>query len=402
MKTRRAATSPQAFQRFASHGPTRTAPYKAQAKVKTSTTYTILTIMPTVSEIERENNLRLSDLARSVSKLRVSVLPDFFLDRIIAVPSLSKLFAEAKAKAAAGGGNLRGYSQSEVHGGNATNLAFALASLSARTQLYCIGDKFARTATANRPANLQVRILPGRPGLTAAFEFPFKARMVNVMISDVGDLADFDGNKFNADDISALKASDCVALVNWSANRSANRLTKRVFSARRRKGRLNFIDPADLSGAEDRIGPLKRIIEEGLIDVISLNENEARILTKVLAVRALPRSYSARDVLRASVDLHEALQVRVDIHTPTGCASTHDGHQAWVSSPGFVKGYVTGAGDVWDAGDIIGHVLHFTVDDRLRFANACAYLYVSSEKARTPNLREVTGFLSKHRAESRN
>jgi len=354
--------------------------------------------MPTPLRIERENNLRLSDLAPRVQKLRVSVLPDFFLDRIISVPSLTALFKEAKAKAAAGGGNLRGYSQTEVHGGNATNLAFALATLSARTRLYCIGDVLTHAATSKRPASLHVRILPGRPGFTVALEFPFKAKMVNVMVSDVGDLAYFNGSKLDRAAVSELRESDCIALVNWSANRGGNRLARRVFSARGRKARLNFLDPADLSGAEDRINALKKIVDAGLLDVISLNENEARILTRVLCVRKLPTAYGPRDVLRASTELHDALQVTVDIHTPIGGASTHDGYQAWGRSPGFVRGFVTGAGDVWDAGDIIGHLMHFAISDRLQFANACAYLYVSSGRARTPRLEEVTAFLLKRRA----
>jgi len=49
-----------------------------------------------------------------IQKLKVCVLPDFFLDRIISVPSLSGLFEKAKAKAASGGGSLRGYMQKEL------------------------------------------------------------------------------------------------------------------------------------------------------------------------------------------------------------------------------------------------------------------------------------------------
>ena len=349
-------------------------------------------MIPTPHRNKRRNNLKLSDLERLISRLKVSVLPDFFLDRIISVPSISKLFKEAKAKAAAGGGNLRGYSQTEIRGGNATNLAYGLASLSVRTSLFCIGDAFAR-ATANAPANCQVRLIPGRPGLTVALEFPFKARMVNVMISDVGGAADFDGRKFKRNDILALKESDCIALVNWSANKSGNALARNVFALNGREAKLNFLDPADLSGAENRIRPLKRIIDEGLIDVISLNENEARILTRVLQAGRLPQRYRAQDVLRASACLHDALGATVDIHTPIGSASTHNGQQGWAPALELVRGFVTGAGDVWDAGDIIGHLLPLNVGDRLRFANACAYLYLSSGGVRAPNLKEVECFL---------
>ena len=350
-------------------------------------------MIPSPHRNKRPNNLKLSGLGRIISRLKVSVLPDFFLDRIISVPSLNKLFKEAKAKAAAGGGNLRGYLQTEIRGGNATNLAYGLASLSVRTSLFCIGDAFADVATVNAPANCQVRVIPGRTGLTVALEFPFKARIVNVMISDVGGAAHFDGRKFNPNDISALKESDCIALVNWSANKSGNALARKVFAINGCKARLCFLDPADLSGAENRIKPLRKIIDEGLINVISLNENEARILTKVLKVGRLPQRYNPHDVLRVSAGLHDALHATVDIHTPIGSVSANNEQQAWAPVRKFVRGFVTGAGDVWDAGDIIGHLIPLNADDRLRFANACAYLYLSSGRIRPPNLREVECFL---------
>src|SRR5208337_4048668 len=83
-------------------------------------------------------------LRERISKLTVSVLPDFFFDRLVLVPSLTNLFRQIELKAASGGGNLRGLIQTEVRGGNATNIAFALSSLSARTNLYCVGNSVTR------------------------------------------------------------------------------------------------------------------------------------------------------------------------------------------------------------------------------------------------------------------
>lgn len=330
-----------------------------------------------------------------VSQLRVSVLPDFFLDRIISVPSFSRFLKQTDTKAAAGGGSLRGYSQKELHGGNATNLAYGLASLSVRTTLYCVGDVYARAAVTDAPRNFQARVIPGRPGLTAALEFPYRGRLVNVMLSDVGDIVDFDGRKLKRGDISALERSDCVALVNWSANKKGNSLARKIFGVNGRKNRLNFLDPADLDGAEGRIRPLKKIVDEGLIDVISVNENETRILARLLSTRKLPHNYTPRDVLRASVGLHSALNATVDVHTPIGSASTASEGHAWVPVHRLIKGVVTGAGDLWDAGDIVGHLMHLNLDDRLQLANASAYLYVSYGGVRMPKLSQIECLLAK-------
>jgi ribokinase len=332
-------------------------------------------------------------LRERISKLTVSVLPDFYFDRIVLVPSLRNLFRQIELKAASGGGNLRGLIQTEVRGGNATNLAFALSSLSARTNLYCVGNAVTRAVLSKHPAGCKVRVIDGEPGYTTALEFTFKGKPVNVMLSDVGDISNFGGRKLARNDIENLKRSDCVALVNWSSNAKGNELARRVFGLSGREGRLNFIDLADATGAESRVRGLARNIrDQGLVDVISLNENEARIIARTLSVGGLRRSYDRRDVIRVSNLLHGSLHVGVDVHTPIGSASSTNQGDVWVDSFGKVSGFVTGAGDVWDAGDIIGHLLAFKAEDRLRFANACAHLYLTGKNARLPTLREVTHF----------
>ena len=334
-------------------------------------------------------------LRKKVSDLVVSVLPDFYFDRIVRVPSFRDLIRQVELKAASGGGNLRGLFQTEVKGGNATNLAYALSSLSARTNLYCVGNSLTRAVLSTPPPGCKVKVIEGRPAYTTALEFRFKRKPVNVMFSDVGDISNFDGRELTRHDAMALKKSDCVALVNWSSNTKGNELARKVFGLNGREGRLNFIDLADVTGAESRIRALARnILDQGLVDVISLNENEARIIARTLSVGGLRRSYDRRDVIRVSNLLHDSLHVVVDVHTPIGSASSTNQGDVWVDAFGKVSGFVTGAGDVWDAGDIIGHLLGFKAEDRLRFANACAHLYLTSKNARLPTLREVAHFAS--------
>ena len=329
-------------------------------------------------------------LRNRISGLTVSVLPDFYFDRIVRVPSFGNLIRQVELKAASGGGNLRGLFQTEVKGGNATNLAYALSSLSARTNLYCVGNSLTRAVLSTPPTGCKVRVIEGRPCYTTALEFRFNRKPVNVMLSDVGGISNFDGRELTRHDAMTLRKSDCVALVNWSSNAKGNELARRVFSLNGREGRLNFIDLADVTGAERRVRALARnILDQRLVDVMSLNENEARIIARTLSVGGLARSYDRRDVIRVSNLLHDSFQVVVDVHTPIGSATSTNQGDVWVGSFGKVSGFVTGAGDVWDAGDIIAHLLGFKAEDRLRFANACAHLYLSCKDARLPTLREA-------------
>jgi len=330
--------------------------------------------------------------SRKVSGLEVSVLPDFFFDRIVFVPSLKQLCRRVELKAASGGGNLRGFSQIELRGGNATNLAYALASLSVRTRLYCVGDEHTRSALTNHPRNCRVKVIHGKPGYTTALEFSLNGKPVNVMISDVGDIGDFSGRRLDHDDIAGLARSDCVALVNWSPNKKGNALARKVFGLKGRKDRLNFLDPADLAGAEGRVKSLaKKIIWQGLVDVVSLNENEARIMARVLSAGRLSRNYNKQDLVRVSGRLQDVLRVSLDVHTPIGSVSSTDLGQTWVRAFGNITGAVTGAGDVWDAGDILGHLVDLSAQERMLFANASAYLYLRDRKM--PTLRQTTAFL---------
>jgi ribokinase len=54
---------------------------------------------------------------------------------------------------------------------------------------------------------------------------------------------------------------------------------------------------------------------------------------------------------------------------------------------------VTGAGDVWDAADLIGYLTDLTPEERLFLANGAAGLYVSIESAMPPRKDEVLDFL---------
>ncbi|MBM3896975.1 MAG: carbohydrate kinase family protein [Thaumarchaeota archaeon] len=337
------------------------------------------------------------ELQERLSKLSVSVLPDFFADRILYVPSLQKLFEDAKMKASYGGGSLRGYKQKEIKGGNATNLAFALSSLSVKTNLFIVGDDIAKGFTASKPKHCNVHVIDGASGYTIAIEFPYKGKDVNVMVSDVGDVAEFSGDKLSTADIKTISESSCTALVNWSSNKRGNQLAELIFSLPKRENRLNFLDPADLTGTEDRIDALiKRIVKRGLLDVLSMNENEARILSARLSSK-LPSNYGVGDVKRVARSLHDVMDIAVDIHTPQGCVSAIEEETFWAESFGNIEGIVTGAGDIWDSGDIVGYLLRLETQRRLQLANACAYLYLSSKNAKSPSLDLVVKFLEKRK-----
>ncbi len=318
------------------------------------------------------------------------VMHDFFIDRIVRLGiSPEVLLSIMKGKIEAGGGSVRGIEQVEMKGGNGVNLAYAMAMLGARCKLVTIADDYGKGIlehTFKGLSSVDLIILEGKQGYTLALEFD-SGRVVNVMLSDVGDNAYFGADRLEGLE-HMLDGASCVAVVNWASNLKGIELTERAFST---KSALHFLDPADLG---DRGKEFINAILEGRFrpDVLSINENEARIIANALMLEPLPYNYSIDDVARVCREVASTLAIQVDLHTPIFSATSdgkyHEGVRAFKVNPMIA----TGAGDVWDAADIVGYLYGMDDHTRLLFANASAAYYV--ENARAPALDDVLCFIS--------
>lgn len=336
---------------------------------------------------------------RNLSNLGlVSVMPDYFVDRLVRFESLDSLITEVRKKSSeSGGGSVRGIRQKEVKGGNAVNLAYALGTFGASVHLTAIANSLPAEIlkiTFNKFENVSLEIFPGVAGYTTAFEFREKDHHVNVMMSDVGDLKTFDGSRLGKVSLGNIKKSKMVAIVNWSANRSGNELCERIFSLAKKKGGKTFFDPADISGQRDLLPDLKkRLFDRNLIDYISLNENEARIMSGELFNHDLPINFKDSDLIKTARILSEGTGATVDLHTRTVTVSSTGSQTIGFPCHKVEQRTVTGAGDVWGAANIACYLAGLDPEDRLYFANSAAGLYVSRESADAPSLKEVFEFM---------
>ena len=184
----------------------------------------------------------------------IVVMPDFFVDRIIRLESAEKLLTALGEKARNGGGSIRDIPTTDIRGGNAVNIAYALAKLGARISLFTVADEIGaamlRQAFSQFGESATLRILPGKQGHTTSFEFPHNDDKVNVMVSDVGDNKEFGPNRLGSqDDLLALKNADAVMVVNWASNKKGTELAEHAF--RSSPSAMHFIDPADISSRKD-------------------------------------------------------------------------------------------------------------------------------------------------------
>lgn len=354
--------------------------------------------MSSKEDIIPEMRTSLASLSRRGS---ISVLPDYFVDRFVKVQSIDDLISAIKIKSReGGGGSLRGIPQSEVKGGNAVNLAYALGKFGARVNLLAIAESLAADSlrsTFRKMPNVAVDIVPGKNGYTIALEFIENGRHVNVMVSDAGELESFDGSKIPEASWRTISEAKIVAVVNWSANNKGTELCKKAYTLAKEKNALTFFDPADLAQLAHNIPALlKQVFEPGLVDYISLNDNELRILCKVVSSHILPQSYSKDDLSKAIRLISDKTHAIVDLHTRNMSLSCSSNDCILMPCHKVDQKIVTGAGDVWDSADIIGYLLNWEIERRLRFANAAAGLYVSRDDAEPPTCEQVLDFIARH------
>lgn len=312
-------------------------------------------------------------------KFDVAVMHDFFVDRLVHMKSLDRVMGLIAEKAGSGGGGLHGMIQEEARGGNAVNLAHALARLGLRTLLITHSDRTHEPLLRHTFEGLgaEVRIKPLPAGLTVAFE-----ERVNVMLGDSRGASDFGPSRLDEADWTALENSRLVCSVNWAANRWGTEL---LVELRERLGKEKtiFFDPADFSDRTPEFaGLLGMIAKRHLVDWVSMNEQEGIAAARSVGV------FSGRlgDVCR---NLARRLGVVFDLHAVRSSYSS-EGTRVSASAVRRIQSRrLTGAGDVWDAGAIYGRLKGMDEVPRLKFANSAAKLYLRSEELEPPTLEQV-------------
>jgi ribokinase len=322
----------------------------------------------------------------------IVVMHDFFVDRIIRLESKENLSGALSEKAKVGGGSIRGIPTTDVKGGNAVNIAYSLAKLGAKVSLFTVADEMGsimiRQTFAQFGDKVTLRIANGRTGLTTCFEFPHEDTRVNVMVSDVGDNESFGSERINSEaDRTILKNADGVMVVNWATNFNGTELAE--FSFKNSPSAFHFLDPADIEMRKhDFRDSLAKL--SGVTDCLSINENECNSLADALGFgQILGRVYSVEEVKQAAKRISEGVGISTDLHTKIGAAWSNGKESAFAHAIKVDAKRLTGAGDTWDAADIIGYLAGLHPQERLLFANCCASLYIRDPNGEPPSMNKA-------------
>jgi ribokinase len=346
---------------------------------------------------------RLENFTKNVTtSSNIVVMPDFFVDRIIKLKSITELFSCLTEKARVGGGSIReGISAIDIKGGNAVNVAYCLAKLGSKVTLFTVADGIGSAILNYTFSKLKDKVTlvikPGMHGLTTSLEFlNEKGCKVNVMVNDAGDNADFGPDKINSDDeLRILQNAKAVAVVNWASNSKGSQLVEYAFKNSPKA--LHFIDPADIRIRKDEFRNTLSTIAE-TTNVLSINENECNCLARATGLDSqltdADGGYTKDDVKNAAKNLAGKIGISVDLHTVKGAAWSNGLETDYVDAFKVKQWIATGAGDCWDAADIVGYLAGLDTRERLMFSNACASLYISNTFAEPPNMNEVLELLT--------
>jgi len=357
--------------------------------------------------VQTDHLAELTDFLKGESKeINVVVMPDFFLDRLISINwNLKDFTKKLKAVTEKKGGSIDNIKQSELRGGNAINTASALAALGAEVAPIVATDELGVQLTKfyfrKHKANLTHLKIFNEPSITTALEFETQTGKTNIMLRDVGALADFGPQNLKAEDFDAIRRSDYVCVFNWAGTkRHGTALAETVFKHAKTRGKSKtYYDTADPTPNAGKISQLMRILRGKYVDILSLNENEAICYgLSLIEKRKKPQKNDgleeqAKECARA---LAQHLSARIDLHTTRFAATFTRKNETIVPALKVLALRATGAGDAWNAGNIIGDANGLSDACRLALANAVAAYYISNPEGKHPTRKQLRKFCQNH------
>ena len=347
-----------------------------------------------------------SVLESEIREFNVVMMPDFFIDRLISLNNDTKTFIrQIDDVVRRKGGSIDGITQTELRGGNAVNTAAALAALGAKvTPIICtnnLGRRLVKFYLKKWKVDLSHVKTFSKPSLTTALEFKTESGKANVMLRDVGSLADFGPQCLNEKDFEAIENADYVCVFNWAGTRRfGTQLARTVFRHAKKRGKgKTYYDTADPTPNREKIPELLRdVLQSRYVDVLSVNENEAFCYASQLndKIKELKGKMHFDELARESARvLTNNLSARVDLHATDFSATYTKKSETIVPAFQVPVLRVTGAGDSWNAGNILGDAYGLSEGCRLMLANAVAAYYISNSDGLHPTRKKLMEFLEK-------
>jgi ribokinase len=310
-------------------------------------------------------------------RARAVVLPDLYVDALAFLPPWPTTGKKMGAIARHGGGNLPVGPIEFKLGGNAANLAVALARLGVQVDLIARTDALGRSLLERAAAGTQLGTAGVQVGATASASLVLECGPANVMLSHAGPLSAFGPERLTAADWERIESADVVALVNWAQNKRGTALLRALSRRLGRRGVFLYLDTGDVRHRGPEVPALlrDRAAWRG-VSAFGLNQNELG-------------TFCSGTTLAHAQGLAQDLDVALDLHTRTWAASVTGDTTVRVAASRIPARRLTGAGDAWNAGNLAGYLLELNARDRLGLAHRVATRYVTGASGLPPTAAET-------------
>ncbi|MEA3204134.1 MAG: hypothetical protein QOI63_1814 [Thermoplasmata archaeon] len=311
-------------------------------------------------------------------RARAVVLPDLYVDALAFLEPWARTGRQMGAIARRGGGNLPVPAIEFKLGGNAANLAVALARLGAQVDLIAHTDEFGHRLLQRAAAGTTLRTDGVRVGDKGSVTLGLECGAANVMLSHAGPLQEFGPERLTKEDWERIESADAVALVNWAQNRRGTALLRKLSDRLGRKGVFLYLDTGDVRHRGPDVPALRRdrAAWKG-VSAFGMNQNELGAFNR------------GSEVVHAQA-LAEELGTRIDLHTRTWAASVTGTSAVRVPAGRTPARRLTGAGDAWNAGNLAGYLLGVGERERLGLAHRVATHYVTGRSGLPPTAQDVS------------
>ena len=254
----------------------------------------------------------------------------------------------------------------------------------------------------NTPIDISHIKTHGKASITTALEFKNQNEKTNVMLRDLGALADFGPANLDESDYALIEDADYVCLFNWAGTlKFGTELAQAVFERAKRSGKgKTYYDTADPTPKAKEIPDLmEKVLKTDKVDILSLNENEAITYASLLdesLKEKKERLGFAELAMEAARVLAKHLPARIDLHTTVFSATLKGKREVVVPTFKVKVLRATGAGDAWNAGNILGDHNGLSDECRLMLANAVSACYLSDADGLHPTKEKLSIFPQRH------
>ncbi|HUR62583.1 MAG TPA: carbohydrate kinase family protein [Candidatus Thermoplasmatota archaeon] len=332
-------------------------------------------------------------------RTRAVVLPDLYVDALAFLPPWAQSGRQMGQIARRGGGNLPVGNIEFKLGGNAANLAVALARLGAQVDLIAHTDEFGHRLLQRAAAGTDLRTEGVRVGAKGSATLGLECGGSNVMLSHAGPLQEFGPERLTKEDWERIESADAVALVNWAQNQRGTALLKKISSRLGRRGTFLYLDTGDVRNRLPDLAALRQdpSIWKG-VGAFGMNQNELGAFAaarpgdgrrgKAASARGQGPSGGGVGVAQAQ-ELASELGTRIDLHTREWAASVTGSSSTKVPAGRTPAVRLTGAGDTWNAGNLAGYMIGLPDRERLSLAHRVATRYVTGRSGLPPTAQDV-------------